>query len=113
MSGTSQVDEHWQAVWAGALDAVEVDVERAERLLEQWHRGDAPAAPAAAQDWVAPALLGPMPRQFEDRARLLLARQSEVAARLASAMVQARSQQRGLSKLNQAEHAPVFVDTAF
>jgi hypothetical protein len=104
---------HWWAAWDSALRAVELDVEDAERLILRMHAGGDDVAPApVVEDWVVPALLGPLPSEFADRARRLLRRQAEVSERLAEAMVHARSQRRALGKFDQAERRPVFVDTA-
>ena len=104
---------HWQAAWDSALHAVELDVEEAERLIAAMHSvpEDEHESPAP-RDWIAPALLGPVPVEFADRARALLRRQADVTERLAEAMVQARAQRRGLGKFDPAERPPVFVDTA-
>jgi hypothetical protein len=109
--GQPQVEQHWHTAWDAALQAVELDVEEAERLLVRMHAGEEPEV-APLGDWIAPALLGPMPVEFADRARALLRRQSDVTELLAEAMVSARSQTRGLSKFDAPERRPVFVDTA-
>ncbi|NAZ74706.1 hypothetical protein GTQ99_04615 [Kineococcus sp. T13] len=106
------VEAHWREAWTSALHAVEVDVAAAETLLDRLHAGDEPPEQPPASEWIAPALLGHIPAEFADRARLLLQRQVEVSERLASAMVQARSQQRALTMLEPPERRPVFVDTA-
>lgn len=104
---------HWRAAWDSALRAVELDVDDAERLILRMRAGDddLPERPVL-DDWVVPALLGPLPNEFADRARRLLQRQSEVSERLVEAMVHARSHRRALGKFDQAERRPVFVDTA-
>ncbi|MEZ0166750.1 hypothetical protein AB2L27_18490 [Kineococcus sp. LSe6-4] len=107
-----RVPEHWATAWDAALAAVELDVESAERLIAQLHAGVDEAPEPADRPWVAPALLGPIPLEFADRARHLLARQTEVSERLAEAMVTVRSQTRALGKLDRAERRPVFLDRA-
>ena len=105
-------DDCWRSAWTTALQAVEMDVEAAESLIERLHAGaEPPAELPAAQPWVTPGLLGPLPLEFADKARELVQRQLDVSSRLAEAMVQTRSQRRALGKLDPAESIPVFVDT--
>jgi hypothetical protein len=111
-SAAERVSDHWAAAWDAALSAVELDVESAERLIAQLHAGVDEAPEPEDHAWVAPALLGPIPLEFADRARHLLARQTEVSERLAEAMVVARSQTRALSKFDRAERPPVYLDRA-
>jgi hypothetical protein len=106
------LEAHWHAAWDVALRAVELDVDEAERLIARMHDGEDAGVPSPVGDWIAPALLGPLPVEFAERARTLLRRQADVSERLAEAMVSARSQTRGLSKFDEAERAPVFVDRA-
>lgn len=107
-----EADESWREAWVAALGQVELDVEAAEDLLDRLHRGADASEPGQAPVWSAPAVRGHVPAEFGERARALLQRQLEVSERLASAMVNARSQQRALTKLEPAERRPVFVDTA-
>jgi len=106
-------DQAWRSAWSTALQSVELDVDAAEVLIEKMHGGaDDLPPPVLPQDWVDPSVLGPIPVEFEDRARLLLQRQLDVGVKLTEAMWQARSQRRGLSKFAAAEKRPVFVDRA-
>jgi len=85
----------WSTAWASALDAVELDLQEAERLLSRLHAEalDPVAALSAARGaWAPPVGLGPLPESMEERARTVLARQLEVAERLAAAAVQSRKQ---------------------
>ncbi|MCI2240627.1 hypothetical protein MO973_35120 [Paenibacillus sp. TRM 82003] len=110
-SGTAE--DHWRDAWRSALRAVELDADAAEDLIERLHgEDDDVPEPEPRGDWIAPSLLGPVPAEFADRARALLQRQLDVSERLAEAMVQARSQRRGLAKLDRAERPPVFFDKA-
>lgn len=104
--------DQWRDSWDDALRAVELDVDDAEKLIHDMHAGVAPPEISEPRDWVAPSLLGPVPTEFADRARALLQRQLDVSDRLAEAMVQARSQRKGLSKFDRAERPPVYVDRA-
>ncbi|PRY18244.1 hypothetical protein [Kineococcus rhizosphaerae] len=105
-------DGSWDGSWDAALRAVELDVDQAELLIARMHDGHevSPAPPAA--DWVAPALLEPLPVEFAERARALLRRQQDVSRRLAEAMVSARVQTRALGRFEESERPPVFVDRA-
>ena len=106
--------EEWRGAWSAALEAVEMDVQAAEELISRLHQDaqDEELPVAAAQDWIAPSLLGPVPLEFADRARRLLRRQLEVSERLAEAMVQLRSHRRALGKMDRAERPPVYYDRA-
>jgi hypothetical protein len=106
----------WSTAWAHALDAVELDLDEAERLLERLHADtlDPVAALTVARGaWTPPVGLGPLPESMEERARTVLARQLDVAERLVVAAVHSRQQ------LAFARHAdvspparPLFVDAA-
>ena len=105
----------WQDAWERALDDVEMDVERAERLLTSLHAaGDAGAALSTLHGaWAAPAGLGPLPESLEERARTVLARQLDLADRLAAAAVHSRQQlafARGADVRPPAR--PLYVDAA-
>jgi hypothetical protein len=115
---TAGAAEHsgWSTAWAHALDAVELDLDEAERLLTRLHADalDPVAALTAARGaWAPPVGLGPLPESMEERARIVLARQLDVAERLAAAAVHSRQQ------LAFTRHAdvrpparPLFVDAA-
>jgi hypothetical protein len=80
--------EEWERAWAQALDALELEVDRAEALLVA---GAPPAAePAARTAWVAPVVQGPMPESLQARAEAIAVRQQQVAAQLCRAIVLAR-----------------------
>lgn len=103
----------WVAAWSEALRTVEVDVLHAEELLRRLHRDPeyVPEVPTG-DTWTSPDVAGPVPAQFAERARRLLARQEEVGAALEEAMHHVRYQTRALAKLDRAESRPVFLDTA-
>lgn len=98
--------------WREALAALELDVATAERLLAADHLPDA-AALAAARSWRAPEL-GPLPASLETRARAVLARQLEVADRLAAQAVRSRRQLAVADQVATSavatERPPVYVD---
>jgi hypothetical protein len=93
----------WQRAWVRALDDVELGVQEAERLL-----GSLSGA------WAPPTGLGPLPESLEERARIVLARQLEVAERLAAAAVLSRQQLAFARRADVTAPArPLFVDAAF
>ncbi|WP_432565493.1 hypothetical protein [Kineococcus sp. SYSU DK003] len=101
------------AEWSRALSSVELDVRVAEQLLERLHSAEPPVEDDIRfTHWTDPGLIGPIPTQFAERARALLARQLDVSERLAEAVVHARAERRALAKLDPAERRPVFVDKA-
>ncbi|WP_380262459.1 hypothetical protein [Kineococcus sp. GCM10028916] len=104
----------WRDAWVGALDAVELDVDATERLIEKLNHDDAEIddLPLRGRDWVVPRLPVPLPAELADRARLLAQRQLDVSERLAHALVQTRAQLRAMTKLDRPEPPPVFVDQA-
>ncbi|GAB3467689.1 hypothetical protein AB1207_12440 [Kineococcus endophyticus] len=112
-AGAAAQPSEWIAAWAEALRTVEGDVLLAEDLLRRLHGdpGFVPEVPVG-DSWTSPDVTGPVPEQFAERARRLLARQEEVGAALEEAMHHVRSQTRALAKLDRAESRPVFLDTA-
>jgi hypothetical protein len=107
----------WQDAWVHALEDVELGVEEAERLLASLHP-DAPDAvashPSLTGAWAPPAGLGPLPESLEERARIVLARQFQVAERLAAAAVHSRQQLAFARRADVTAPArPLFVDAAF
>lgn len=74
----------WRAAWRGALDELELDVLRADGLLQE----PAPVADPLPDDgWQPPSELGPLPQDLHDRAAALLDRQLAVAEALVRAML--------------------------
>ena len=105
----------WSTAWARALDEVELGVAEAEQLLTRLHADalDPDAALSTQGAWTPPVGLGPLPQSLEERARTVLARQLQVAERLAAAAVHSRQQ---LAFTRQADVSaparPLFVDAA-
>lgn len=113
--------EHWRTAWTQALDALELDVNDVENLLDRLHS----AADSAAQSEAAEAVaqrsalfhqldgsLGPVPMELAHRARVLLARQLDAGAYLARAMVANRRHARVAEETQVRPHAgiPMYVD---
>lgn len=111
LAATTAETAGWEAEWAAALDALELDVTRAEELL---------AAPSAeeyadadAARWFPPTL-GPLPEHLAVRARSLLQRQLDASRSLSLA---ATATGRQLALLDRMEpgrgpRRPVYVDAA-
>lgn len=105
----------WNVVWADALDAIQLDVDRAEALLAAVHAGsDLPASEdVLTARWDPPRGLGPLPLPLVRRAEALLARQQEVARRLAEATHTNRLHARAAVALREKPAAvPVYLDVA-
>ncbi|NCT92761.1 hypothetical protein GXB85_17660 [Cellulomonas sp. APG4] len=98
----------WDAAWAGALEALELDVAQAEHMLTLGHIAHEPPR----DPWAPPPGLGPLPAGLVDRATALLDRQLEVARRLAEAADLSRRHSRAAEALRaQPPAVPVYVDT--
>lgn len=101
-------DPAWDLAWSDALEALEIELAEAERMLALDHL--AVVAPSSA--WVPPSDLPPLPAALADRARALLDRQLAVAESLARAAAQSRRHQRAVDAMRTAPPAPpVYVDT--
>lgn len=103
----------WETAWAGALNALELDLTRAEALLLN---GNPPAAPPARPDWIAPALSGPLPERLRARAEAIAGRQIKLAEDLSRAIAAARQELRLAERIQ--AHAldrstPAFLDASF
>lgn len=101
--------------WSQALTDLELDVEQCERLLTSLHHQDVPDVLAGMGAWSPPTHIGAVPSSLVERARIVLARQLQVAERLAEAAV--RSQQhlelQRRMRPDDAVSRPLFVDAAF
>lgn len=112
--------EDFSVAWAQALDELELEVDRAERLLRavhdpgSHHPGEAFDESGAALDvpWVAPRIREPLPASMVERAQLLLERQLATAGRLATAMTTSRRHMDVVETLARAESRPMYVDQA-
>ena len=114
-------DRDWTSVWAQALDDLELEVSRAERLLDSVHSNETTHHPGEGYDadggaldvpWVAPRIDAPLPAPLEERARLLLQRQLATAGRLAAAMTTSRRHLNVIDGLAQPASRPMYVDRA-
>ena len=77
----------WHACWSEALDGLEIELERAEELLASGH---VPAGESAS--WRPPSL-PPIPPDLVERARIVHARQLELAARMTRRLGDMKRQQ--------------------
>lgn len=95
--------------WEGALDQLEVHLNRAELLLERLQ-------PEEVLAWELPRLDGPMPAYLLPRARALLARQQEVIDAIPAAMARTRLQERVTRRVGDATSpsggSAVYVDVS-
>lgn len=106
---TSAADSStWDEAWAGALEALELDVAEAEAMLSVDHIFEA----TARDPWTPPVNLGPLPAHLAERARTLLGRQLEISRQLASAARNSRKHDRAISHMQWNTPAPpVYLDT--
>lgn len=113
--------QDWTSVWASALDDLELEVARAERLLDSLHSTEETHHPAEGYDadggvldvpWLPPRIDAPLPSSLEQRARLLLERQLATAGRLATAMTTSRRHLNVVEGLAQPASRPMYVDRA-
>lgn len=92
--------------WETALDRLELDVLRAERMLD-----DATAEPL--ESWDEPQLAGPIPDDLVERALAIRARQEAVMAALAASLGDVRRQHEFAERVDRAtgraDH-PVYLD---
>jgi len=101
----------WRAEWTEALDALELDVERAEAMLTEEHRN---ADEPAADPWRPPAHIGPLPLDLRPRADEILARQIAAAEAIASRLASNRQQSAVVARMETGESVkrPVYLDCA-
>jgi hypothetical protein len=114
--GPTATDQGWSRAWADALTTLEIDVAACERLLHAAHAGTNLAdADGTLGSWVPPTDIGPLPETMAERARVVLARQLEVAEVLALAASQSRQQLAFADRVQtgRSPTRPVFVDAAF
>ncbi|WP_030176419.1 hypothetical protein [Spirillospora albida] len=79
----------WRVAWSAALDALELDVVKVERLIAEGHQlTDTPVA----DPWAPPEGLGPLPLDLRPRADAILTRQLAAAQALAIALTANRRQ---------------------
>lgn len=100
----------WDTAWAAALEALELDTDRAEQLLRDRAWDTMPASMLAP--FTPPDGLGPLPLTLADRARRLLERQLHVAGELVTAMHANRQHAALAARMSyaRADSRPVFVD---
>ncbi len=102
----------WDASWAQALDALELDLTDTEAMIERLH-ADAAWVPQPRPVWTAPAQ--PLPAPLADRASALLERHRRAAEQLTRALVANRRQQRLAAQLDATTYStpsPFYVDAA-
>jgi hypothetical protein len=94
--------------WVAALDRLELDALRAERLLAD------PTCDGVPDPWEVPSLAGPIPADLVARAVELRARQQRVEGALVTAVSAARRQHQFADRVGQAAtrrtDRPVYLD---
>lgn len=105
----------WHEAWSIALEALELDVVEAERLLALGRpAADANELMTGVAAWSPPRLAGPLPVELRARAEAILARQLRVADDLVRAMGSNRREVQVARKMNSGSvdrTRPVFVDS--
>ena len=101
----------WRTEWTTALDALELDVSRAEAMLAEEHRiADEPAH----DPWHPPPHIGPLPLDLRPRADAILARQIAAAEAIAGKLASNRQQSAVVARMETGERVkrPVYLDCA-
>lgn len=95
--------------WVAALVVLELEVDRAEKLL-RFRTAEVPSL----IPWTPPTSLGTLPLALLDRAKILHARQLEIGALLGAAMVGNRRQAEFADAIDSTRPnaRPIFVDRA-
>jgi hypothetical protein len=103
--------EDWRAAWTEALDALELDVEAVETLLQDEHRS---RETPLSDPWRPPAGLGPLPLDLRPRADAILGRQLAAAQAVALELATNRRQVAllGAVETGDAPKRPAYVDCA-
>ena len=99
----SEID--WHTAWVGALDRLELDVERAEQMLRA---NDPEPMPA----WEPPVMQMSLPDDLLPRAQLILERQLAVAEDIARAVTTTQRHQALTARIsaNIPPEVPVYLD---
>lgn len=99
----SEVD--WHTAWVGALDRLELDVERAEQMLRA---SDPEPMPA----WEPPIMQTSLPDDLLPRAQLILERQLAIADDIARAVTTTQQHRALTAKIsaNIPPEVPVYLD---
>lgn len=110
----------FRAAWEQALDALELDVAEAERLLAA-HRGspadsDDTHLPLIGADWSPPAIDAPLPTDLRTRAQTILDRQLRAADDLMRTMHANRRELQLADRMQTGgpdRSVPAFLDSKF
>lgn len=103
--------EDWRTAWTTALDALELDVTKAESMLDEEHRA---ADTPPADPWRPPPNMGPLPLDLRPRADAILARQLAAAEAIAHQLASNRQQSAVVSRIETGEKVsrPAYLDCA-
>ena len=99
-------EERHHLYWETALDRLELDVLKAERMLEV-------ASAEPLESWDEPQLAGPIPADLVERALALRARQEQVMAALTASLGDVRRQHEFAERVDRATgraDRPVYLD---
>lgn len=101
------------ADWPEVLDALETQVDEAERALASARAEEIAGWGRRFDDWVPPAL-GPLPDELRERAARLLQNQLAVAERIVVRITQSQRQREVASRMSYGARRPVavFLDEA-
>lgn len=94
------------ADWPVVLDALEVQVDEAERALASARADEIAAWGRRFDDWVPPAL-GPLPEELRERAARLLQNQLAVAERIVVRITQSQRQREVAARMSFGAARPV------
>lgn len=99
--------------WATALDALELDLQQTNALLDETFADEqARVALERAKRWRVPQGLGPLPPELAERASEVLTEQKATASRLARAMTESRRHSKMLDASDtRPADRPVYLDT--
>lgn len=85
MAETGVVNVGGRAAWTAALDALEVSLDDAARSMMVSTNSTTGSSSSVEGSWVAPAGVGDLPAELEDRARDLLTNQNKLIGELEQA----------------------------
>ena len=106
MSLTPTTDSSHARAWEVELDRLELDVIRAQRLVQA-------VDPVEHVHWRPPALVGPMPEHLLPRARDILERQTAVLAEMVPALQRTERHRRFADQAVADTHGgPVYIDVS-
>jgi hypothetical protein len=100
--------------WSTVLDHLEGEVLAAEQTMADGRAEEIAAWGRRTEDWVPPAMLGPVPDDLRERAMRLLQHQLAVAEALIERITQSQRQRDVAARMSYGRSRPVpsFIDRA-